>query len=149
MAVDFIRAYHRRLLAIDSGPMNIYRTRWVRYRAAALLATIYAFGILAPAIAFAHADRTSIVHVLTETHGGTLTPHFHHDEEQQEHSGKTGSKAAHHCCGVISLPGLEPSATLSVVQPTLTKILFPCSEPGLSGCGSARLDRPPRRPLPV
>ena len=124
--------------------MRAVVTRRLKRWGVAVLAAVYAFGILAPTVAFAHADHASIVHVLTETHGGTLILHVHHDDPEHHHSGKTGSKLAHHCCGVISLPGLEPPLALALLQPGPARILVLEPEQLPSGCGLARLDRPPR-----
>ena len=129
--------------------MPIRVTRKLRRWGAALLVAAYAFGILAPAVAFAHADRAAIAHVLDEAHAGTLTLHFHPDGDPHDDSGKAGSKLIHHCCGVISLPGLEPAAELVIVQPVLTPTRFALSPRPLIGRGAARLDRPPRYLPPV
>src|SRR5713226_3406278 len=100
---------------VDPLPMSIRLTRKLRRWGTALLAAAYAFGLLGPAVAFANADRGAIFHVLDEVHGGTLTLHFHHDTDRHDQSGKAGSKLVHHCCGVNTLPGLEPCSTLAVV----------------------------------
>jgi hypothetical protein len=124
-----------------------------------LLVAAYAFGVLGPAVAFARADSASIVHVLSEAHGGMLTLHVHNenvhdghvhsDGERHDHSTKGGSNLAHHCCGVIALPGLQPADNISILRPVLTRTLFALTEPSLSGGGLARLDRPPRYLLPL
>lgn len=118
-----------------------------------MLTAAYVFGLLGPAIAFAHADRDAIVHVLTEAHGGTLTLHVHGHDEQHTPSGKTGStpgsKLVHHCCGVTSLPGLEPDTAIILTTPILSRHSFAAAAPDLSGRASGRLDRPPRYLLPV
>jgi hypothetical protein len=116
---------------------------------ATLVVVAYAFAVLAPTVAFARADHASIVHVLSESHGGMLILHFHDDDgDRHEHPVKSGSGPVHHCCGVISLPGLEPSLIISIQPPQATTVLLPSSEPSRSGCGSSRLERPPR-PLPT
>jgi hypothetical protein len=120
-------------------------TRQLRRWGATLMVAAYAFGVLAPTVAFARADHASIVHVLTESHGGVLVLHFHEDDG--DHHGlpaKPGSHRLHHCCGVVSLPGLEPSTAVSVLPPQQTVTLVPAAERLLSGCGCARLERPPK-----
>ena len=91
------------------------RLKRLRRWGTALLAAPYAFGFLGPAIAFASADRAAIVHVLDEAHGGMLSLHFHLDRDRHDHSGKAGSKLAHHCCGVNTVAGLGPEPTIAIV----------------------------------
>jgi hypothetical protein len=69
--------------------------RLLRWGTAALVA-IYALGILFPAVAFARADAASVIHVLSESHGGFLTLHFHDVGRDHDHSKKPGH--AHQCC---------------------------------------------------
>ena len=73
-----------------------------------MMVVAYGLGVLAPAVAFARADRASIVHVLSEAHDGMLILHFHEDDaDHQELPAKPGTPLVHHCCGVIPLQGLE------------------------------------------
>jgi hypothetical protein len=105
----------------------------------------YALGVLAPAVAFARADRASIIHVLSEAHDGMLILHFHEDDgDRHDHPAKSGSGPAHHCCGVTSLPGLEPEAAISILPPEAKTTLRLPAEQVLSSRGAARLDRPPK-----
>jgi hypothetical protein len=131
--------------------MSIRLTRRLRRWGTALLAVAYAFGILGPAIAFANADRAAIVHVLDEAHGGTLTLHFHHDSDRHDHSGKTGSKLVHQCCGVNTLSGLGlgPEPTVANVMPRMTRTVFMPAPQWPASRSAGRLDRPPRYLLPV
>ncbi len=114
-----------------------------------MLAVAYAFGLLGAAVAFANADRAAIVHVLDETHGGTLTLHFHHERDRHDHSGKTGSKLVHHCCGVNTVPGLGPEPTIGIVPPRITRTGFLPAPQAPASHDAGRLDRPPRSPLPA
>jgi hypothetical protein len=119
--------------------------RNLRRWSATLVVAAYAFGVLAPTVVFAHADHASIVHVLSESHGGMLNLHFHDDDgNRHEHPAKPGSGPLHHCCGVVSLPGLEPSPAISIQPPQAMTALRPSSEHPRSGCDAARLERPPR-----
>jgi hypothetical protein len=127
---------------------SVMRTSIVKNRlrrlGAALMVAAYAVGVLMPAVAFASADRSSIIHVLGEAHGGMLILHFHEDDGDHQHTAKPGSGPVHHCCGVTSLPGLEPEAAVSILPPeTVTALRLP-AEQMLSGQGAARLDRPPK-----
>jgi hypothetical protein len=110
-----------------------------------MMVMAYALGVVTPTVAFAYADHASIVHVLSESHGGMLVLHFHdHDGDRQDHPVKSGAGAAHHCCGCISLSGLEPPAAVAIMPPQTTMAPLPPPTPSLSGCGAARLDRPPK-----
>jgi len=112
---------------------------------AALVVMAYAFGVLAPAVAFARADHAAIMHVLSESHGGALTLHFHDDSgDHRDHPAKPGSGPAHHCCGLVWLPGLEPSAAVSITPPQAMTAPRPPVESILAGCDAVRLERPPR-----
>lgn len=44
-----------------------------------MMMVAYALGVFAPAVAFARADRDAIIHVLSESHDGMITVHFHDD----------------------------------------------------------------------
>jgi len=109
----------------------------------AMMVMAYALGVVTPTVAFAYADHASIVHVLNESHGGMLVVHFHdHDGEGYDH--QPGAGAAHHCCGFISLSGLEPPATVAIMPPQTTTALLPPPTRSLSGCGAPPLERPPK-----
>jgi hypothetical protein len=135
--------------------MRIGMIRKLRRWGAALLVAAYAFGILGPAVAFARADCASIVHVLSEAHGGMLTLHVHHhghvhdDDERHDHPTKGGSNSAHHCCGVMAFPGLQPADDISGFRPVPTRTPVALTELSLPDGGGARLERPPRYSLPV
>jgi hypothetical protein len=124
------------------------KERFLRWGTAALVA-IYALGILGPAVTFAYADTASVVHVLSESHGGFLTLHFHNDGRDHDHSKKTDGGQPHHCCGVTSISGLEPGTDIFLIaRPSATSVAWP-SEQLVSNCNLDRLDRPPRDFLPL
>ena len=105
----------------------------------------YALGVLAPTVAFAHADHASIIHVLSESHGGMLILHFHDDGgDRHEHPSKSSSDPVHHCCGVISHPGLEPSSDILILAPQTTTVLLPPADHMRAGCDVSSLERPPK-----
>jgi len=110
-----------------------------------MIVMAYGLGVIAPTVAFAYADHASIVHVLGESHGGMLVPHFHdHGGDRHDHPVKPGGGAAHQCCGFVSLFGVEPSAAVSIFPPQTTIALLSPPTPSFSGRGAARLERPPR-----
>jgi hypothetical protein len=121
--------------------------RW----AATVLVALYAFGVLGPAAAFARANTTSIIHVLSEAHGGFLTPHFHNDGRDHDHGHDQSNKRghAHQCCGATSIAGLEVGAAISLIPLTLASAVAWPSEQRASAHKLDRLDRPPRDFLPL
>src|SRR5262245_22442381 len=140
-ATGRFRAYGRPVATPRfSRRMRHRLTRTLRRWAAALLAAAYVFGVVAPAAAFAHADRDAIAHVLSESHGGTLTLHFHPGGKHHEDSGKSG----HQCCGVSALAALVPPADPGVVQPVARQGHIALATRSLEGLAASRLDRPPR-----
>jgi hypothetical protein len=117
----------------------------LRRLGAAMMVMAYAVGLITPTVAFAHADRASIAHVLSESHGGMLVLHFHDREGDRHHNpAKPGGGMAHHCCGLISLAALEPSINVAIIPPQTAMALLPPPAPSLSGRGAARLERPPK-----
>lgn len=117
----------------------------LRRLGAVFLVVAYGLGALLPTVAFASADRSSIIHALSESHGGRLNLHVH-----TAHEGHHGSPAkykqefAHHCCGVVSPPGLEVTAIGFFLQPKIWSALSPSVQIVLSGNRLSRLDRPPK-----
>jgi hypothetical protein len=123
--------------------MLILRKRF-RVWAAGVLVVAYAFGVLSPSLAFSFDGHASIVPSVTETHGGMLAPHIHHDEAEGKNSGQHPSGGAHHCCGVLALPGLPPPTEISIADQMCTSLISSVSQDHHAGCGPVRLDRPPR-----
>ena len=123
--------------------LTCLKKRFQRWGTAVLVA-VYAFGILGPAVAFAHADAASVIHVLSEAHGGFLTLHFHKDDGDQDQSKKSDAGQTHHCCGVVSISGLESSAGIFFIPLTLASAIALPAEQRVSDRTLDRLDRPPR-----
>jgi hypothetical protein len=74
-----------------------------------------------------------------------LILHFHDDDgDHHELPAKPGSHPVHHCCGVVSLPGLEPSSAISILPPQRTATMIPAADCRLIGRESPRLERPPK-----
>ena len=124
--------------------MSITRARRIRIWVASVVVAAYAFGILGPTLAFSLENKVSIVHSLTEAHGGSLILHLHHDDADHQAPGKQGPHVGHHCCGVFALAGLSsPAITFSAAEgysPLVTS--EPSDERALRQ--PSRLDRPPR-----
>ncbi len=124
--------------------MLIAQARRVRIWAAILVAAIYAFGILGPALAFSMESKVSILHSLTEAHGGSIILHVHHDGTDHEAPGKHGRLVGHHCCGVFALAALAGADTVFSLleQPLASVRIEPRKMQALRR--PSRLDRPPR-----
>jgi hypothetical protein len=124
--------------------MSSMQARRIRIWVATLVAAAYAFGILGPALAFSLDNNVSIVHSLSEVHGGSIVLHIHHDATDHEAPGKQSHHVGHHCCGIFTLAALTGSDTVvSIFEVPLALVRTdpgdhqPLRRPG-------RLDRPPR-----
>src|ERR1700674_5132676 len=91
-------------------------TKQLRGWAASILVALYAFGVVAPSVAFSFDSHASIVHSLTEVHGGLLMPHLHHDDADHPDSNHRAPGGGHLCCGVLAVPGLPPPTDISVTD---------------------------------
>jgi hypothetical protein len=150
------RSPSRRKMVVSNTPTNEHLIdvmtglkKRFRRGGTAVLVAIYALGILGPAVAFARADAASVIHVLSESHGGFLTLHFHNDGRDHGQSKKPGSGHAHQCCGVTSISGLEPGDPVSLVPLTLASAVVWPGQKQFSGRNRDRVDRPPRFSLPL
>ena len=114
-----------------------------------ILVAAYAFGVLAPSLAFSFVGEVSIVHSLTEAHGGLQIPHFHHDDADHEDSGQQLPGRAHHCCGVLSLAALPPPTNVSIADQKCVLLISSLLQDHHAGCDPMRLDRPPRLSSPT
>jgi|GEM_PF-2581385 len=124
--------------------MLIAQARRVRICVAIFIAAFYALGILGPALAFSMESKVSIVHSLTEAHGGSIILHVHHDGTDHEAPGKQGPHVGHHCCGVFALAALAGADTVFSLleQPLASVRTEPRDMQALRR--PSRLDRPPR-----
>jgi hypothetical protein len=123
-------------------------TKQVRGWAAGVLVAAYAFGVLAPSLVFCFDSQTSIIHSLTESHGGMLLPHVHDDKAGDKNSDKRAAGGGHHCCGVVALPGLPPPTGISVADQICMSLVAAVFQDQHAACDPMRLDRPPRH-LPL
>ena len=124
--------------------MLTLRTKQLRAWAAGILVAMYSLAVLVPSLAFSFDRDVSIVHSLTEAHGGLLIPHFHHDGADHRNSDQHVPGGTHHCCGALSLPGLLPPIEVSIAGQVCATLISSLPQDHHAGCGPARLDRPPR-----
>src|SRR6476661_3490833 len=113
-------------------------TKQVRDWAAFILVAAYAFGVLAPSLAFSFDSDASIIHSLTEVHGGLLMPHLHHDHGNNEGSDQRAPSGAHHCCGVLALPGLPPPTEIYVADQICMSLVSTIPQDHRAACGPVR-----------
>jgi hypothetical protein len=137
-------------------------TKTLRVKAAIVLAVLYAFCILAPAVAFALSDNPAIAHCLTEghvgvhdhgtkhEHGGKLhvhadgSTHQHHDDGVAPQPSGNDSKAAiATCCGLFSVVAIPGEPIPSFGLHGLASVVLPVLAEALSGRGPERINRPP------
>jgi hypothetical protein len=120
-------------------------TKRLRIWSAGILVAAYALAVLAPSLAFSLDSEVSIIHSLTEAHGGLLIPHYHHDDAiHHKNSGQDVPAGAHHCCGVLAPPGLLPPTDVSIADQICVSLVPSVPQDHHAGCGPSRLDRPPR-----
>jgi hypothetical protein len=119
-------------------------TKQMRALAAGVLVAAYALAVLLPSLAFSFDRDVSIVHSLTEAHGGLLIPHFHHDDADHRNPDQHAPGGAHHCCGALSLAGLLPPTGVSIADQDCARLISSVPRDHHAACGPARLDRPPR-----
>jgi len=109
-----------------------------------LLVAAYAFGVLAPALAFSFDRDASIVHSLMEAHGGLPLLHVHHDDRDQPKSSQQGPHVGHDCCGVFALQALFPPSTAYLLDVFCSALIRAEPQDRSPLCKPSRLDRPPR-----
>jgi hypothetical protein len=116
----------------------------VRLWAASFLVAAYAFGVLAPALAFSINRDASIIHSLEEAHDGILLLHVHHDHRDQTNSSPQGPHVRHHCCGLFALQALSPLCTAYSFHEFSGALIKAARQDFSPVSKSSRLDRPPR-----
>ncbi len=126
--------------------MFVWLTRRWRWRTASLLVALYAFCLAAPTAVLAFSDGSVPAHCLTDDHQEIGSNHVHEDGSSHHHSGTGdddhGQPAK--CCGLFSVSGIAPTIDFAVGQQPLVSHLAPRYAKSLTGCGSDRIDRPPR-----
>ena len=119
-------------------------TRQLRLWLTSFLVAAYAFGVLAPAIAFSLDRDASIIHSLEEAHGGLLLLHVYHDDGHRAKSSQQGPHGGHHCCGVFALQALSPPYTAYLLHEFCGALIKAEPQDFSPICRPPRLDRPPR-----
>jgi hypothetical protein len=132
-------------------------TRKSRLKAAAALAVLYSFCVLAPAAALAVADQEATAHCLTEPHGHAgahhHAQHVHKHADGKAHVHDDAGTAADHssddkaqtgkCCGLFCLTALATTNVPMFGKPAVTAAPLPAADAALAGRGPERISRPP------
>jgi len=127
-------------------------TRTRRFRAARLLAALYALCVLAPTAAFAFGDGSKAADCVTSVNHGLAKVHVHADGKGHHHgtsqqNSDAGDDEKYHspsCCGLACLTGMISAVDLPwsdaarAPQPSLLAAV------NIHGYAPDRLDRPPR-----
>jgi len=128
-----------------------------RWRAAFVLAALYAFCVLMPhaALAFTHAaahcptEAPLAAHV--HQHNAAIT-HVHADGHVHTHHApdNAGDPTDHHgtqhsetCCGLFCITAIADEPAMALVLPPLAAPEPPALEAALTGCAPGRINRPP------
>jgi hypothetical protein len=132
-------------------------TRRFRFKAAAALAVLYSFCVLAPAAALAVADQEATAHCLTEPHGHSGAHHHAHHVHKHadgkahvhddagtvaDHSSDDKAQAGK-CCGLFCLTALATTNVPTLGKPALTTAPLATTDAGLAGRDPERITRPP------
>jgi len=140
--------------------MFIRLTRAMRWRAASILAVLYALCVLATAAAFAFGDGSRAAHCLSDDNHGLQSVHVHAHAGGKAHVHKDGASHEHtkapesqgkssdsQCCGLVCLSAL-PAGTLQVPTPALPALIaVSAQQADVAGKAPERLYRPPISPL--
>jgi hypothetical protein len=130
-------------------------TRKLRWRAAVVIAALYAVCSVTPALALAFTDASTAAHCLTDDHHGIAKSHSHHhhhgEDANHSHSDDAASPAdadqsGHQhgkCCGIFCITALPGSAHLPLGQPIHASAVTQILQEHLAGRGPDRIDRPP------
>lgn len=137
-------------------------TKTWRFRAALVLAAIYAACVVAPPIALAFADGAVAAHCLTDDNRGLAhmhaqddvrgIAHAHDDGTLHEHSDDAvptshdeseQTKQAASCCGLFCFVAVAHDFDPAVGEPLHFSSVLPVLDEHLDGRGPDRINRPP------
>jgi hypothetical protein len=134
----------------------------MQIRAAAVLAAIYVFCVLAPVAAFGFGDGSRAAHCFTDDNHAFRAGHVHEpnvhkhnvgkelvheDSTSHESKERDGKSSDRQCCGLICLSAL-PADVFDVQTPTLPAMVAgSVPQEDVAGKAPERLYRPPISPL--
>lgn len=150
----------RQVLAYSERIM--WLNRKVRNRVASLFAALYAFCLVAPAIAFAFSSPALAAHCLTEHHHSAANLHTHaqshsHDQgvgndvggtQADETAAQKSDQSQHEnsgtaCCGLFCFVTLNSDIGIAIERPPHSSPELVALEDSLVAHGPARIIRPP------
>ena len=131
-------------------------TKKLRWRAAVAVTVFYALCTIAPGLALAFADASTLVHCLSDDHRGAekSRAHAHDHEDGLSHShaddgaspfgeAEKDKGTPANCCGIFCITALPASLHLAVGEPVHGSALTPALHDRLTGRGPDRINRPP------
>ena len=145
-SVRFLLRLNQSMFVVAFGTigMSVSQARRVRNWVVTIVVAAYALVILAPTLAFSLENNVSIVHSMTEGHGGFLFLHLHHDDADHQLPDKQGPHVGHHCCGGFALAGLSASDAVLDSNEGCAALVRAEPKDQCSLRRPGRLDRPPR-----
>jgi len=135
--------------------MLTWLTRKLRWRAAAILAVVFAICIVAPSVSLAFADGSTAAHCLTDDHRsfaktqaqdhehGSGTVHSHPDKGASVPVSDEGKSALEKCCGIFCVSALPAANHLPLGQMIHGPAVLPVTHDHLASRGPDRINRPP------
>lgn len=134
-------------------------TKYLRRRAAILIAVAYAFCVLAPSAALALGANPAAFHCLPETAGmanaaehdsathvhadGSAHAHGEQSRAPDHHSDKSGKTGTGDCCGLFCVTALSQDSSVTFGLSTPASSSVAALSAGLRGSAPAPLHRPP------
>lgn len=126
-------------------------TKRRRWRAAALLAVLYALCLATPTAVMAFSPAAIPAHCLTDDHQDAGVMHVHQDGSAHHHSDGKNDDGDHasKCCGLFSVSAIAPDIAILPAPHRFASRQPVLVADSRTGRGSDRIDRPPRSPQPL
>jgi hypothetical protein len=123
-----------------------FLTKKWRWRAASLLAVLYALCLVAPTAVLALSAQAAPAHCLTENTLSSVFDHAYHGDSNQNRSNSDhdGLSRTTKCCGLFLVNGVAPTIDVVAVRPPFVSQITALITTNLSAQDSDRIDRPPR-----
>lgn len=147
-AFEPIAAHNRKAALVTIVEMLGRLTRKWRWRAAILLAVLYALCLTGSTAALAFNTATEPAHGLADDNHGLGTIHIHQDGlPHHQNNGDDNHGHADKCCGLFCLSAIAPAIDFIAGPQPLVAAVAARLAVGMTGRGSDRIDRPPRSRL--
>ena len=125
-------------------------SKW-RVRVAGIMVALYALSLGTPTAVMAFSQGGIPAHCLTDEPQSAGIFHVHQDGTPHHHSGGKHDDGDHaiKCCGLFSVSAIAPDVVVLPVPRRLNNHHLTPLAGDPTGCGSDRIDRPPRSHLPI